>query len=161
MNRHGSHRQKRRGYWGRWRSGQSAVELALMFPVVALFLVIAADFGRLFYTNVGLRGAARAGAQYGSQSVVTAADSSGMIAAAQQDGSTIAGLSATANQCTCESGSSVTACATSYSSTYCTNNPQATYVIVKAQASFHTLVTYPGVPSTLTLSGQAVMQVQE
>jgi Flp pilus assembly protein TadG len=136
------------------------VELALIFPVVALFLIIAADFGRLFFTNVALKDAARAGAQYGSQSVVTAADSSGMIAAAQKDGSSISNLTATANQCTCESGTLLTACST-YSATYCTHNAQATYVIVNAQATFHTLVHYPGVPSSLTLSGKVVMQVEE
>jgi Flp pilus assembly protein TadG len=161
MNSHGSRTQRgsARGHY--WRSGQSAVELALIFPVVALFLVIAADFGRLFSTNVGLKNAARAGAQYGSQSVVTAADAAGMIAAAQKDAPSIASISATANQCTCQSGSSVAACATTYSTTYCTHNAQATYVIVTAQAPFHTLISYPGIPSSLTLSGQAVMQVQE
>jgi hypothetical protein len=129
--------------------------------MLALFLLIAADFGRFFSTNVGLKNAARAGAQYGSQSVVAAADGAGMIAAAEKDGSAITGITATANQRTCESGSSVAACATTYSATYCTHNAQATYVIVNAQATFHTLVHYPGIPSSLTLSGRVVMQVQE
>lgn len=162
MNSHASRTQAGSACGHRWRSGQSAVELALIFPTVALLLLIAADFGRLFSMNVGLRNAARAGAQYGSQSVVTAADAAGMIAAVQKDGSSITGLSTpTANQCTCESGSSVAACATTYSANYCTHNASATYVIVKAQATFHTLIHYPGIPSSLTLSGQAVMQVQE
>jgi Flp pilus assembly protein TadG len=161
MNRHDPQTHNRSACGGRWRNGQSAVELALIFPAVVLFLLLAIDFGRLVYTNVSLREAARAGAQYGSQSVVAAADSSGMIAAVQRDGSTISGLSAMANQCTCESGSSVASCSTNYSATYCTHNPQATYVIVNAQATFHTLVRYLGIPSSLALSGQAIMQVQE
>jgi Flp pilus assembly protein TadG len=161
MNSHGSRTQTGSARRHQWRSGQSAVELALIFPTLALFLLIAADFGRLYSTNVGLQNAARAGAQYGSQSVVTAADAAGMVAAVQKDGSAITGISATANQCTCESGSAVAACATTYTATYCTHNAQATYVIVNAQAAFHTLVHYPGIPSSLTLSGQAVMQVQE
>src|ERR1700730_4632114 len=110
MNSHHPRTQKRSARASRWRSGQSAVELALIAPVLALLLVVAADFGRLFYMNVGVNSAARAGAQYGSQSVVTAADAAGMVAAATKDGSSIAGLSATANQCTCAAGSSVAAC---------------------------------------------------
>ena len=50
--------------------------------------------------------AARAGAQYGSQSVATAANSSGMTLAATTDGANISGLTATASQCTCVSGTS-------------------------------------------------------
>jgi len=52
---------------------------------------------------------------------------------------------------------SVPAC----SSNYCTNDPQGNYVVVNAQAPFSTIVKYPGVPSSMTLKSQAVMQVQQ
>jgi len=138
-------------------SGQSAVELALAVPVLLLLLLVAADFGRIFYMSIGVMNAARAGAQYGSQTVITAADSAGMIAAAKTDGSNLANLSATASQCTCASSSTVTLCASSY----CTNAPQATFVEVDTQGLFQTLVNYPGIPSSTTLSGKAIMQVQQ
>jgi Flp pilus assembly protein TadG len=138
--------------------GQSYVELALALPVLALILVVAADFGRLFYTYLEVINAARAGAQYGSNSVVTAANTAGMIAAAKQDGVNIPNLTVTANQCTCGTATaSVPAC----SSNYCTNDPQGNYVVVNAQASFSTITRYPGVPSSTTLKSQAVMQVQQ
>lgn len=158
MNSPGSNRpiETRRRCWA--ASGQSYVELAFALPVLAIILVVAADFGRLFYTYVEVINAARAAAQYGSNSVVTAADSSGMIAAAKQDGVNIANLTVTASECTCGTATaSVLAC----SSNYCTNDPQGNYVVVNAQAPFSTITKYPGVPSSITLKSQAVMQVQQ
>ncbi len=158
MNSPGSNRpiETRRRCWA--ASGQSYVELAFALPVLAIILVVAADFGRLFYTYVEVINAARAAAQYGSNSVVTAADSSGMIAAAKQDGVNVANLTVTASECTCGTATaSVLAC----SSNYCTNDPQGNYVVVNAQAPFSTITKYPGVPSSITLKSQAVMQVQQ
>ena len=139
-----------------FQRGQSAVELAIVIPVLTVLLLAAADMGRAFYFGVAVNSAARAGAQYGSQSVITAADSAGMKAAAQTDAANVSGLSVTASQCTCASSSTVNACPSSY----CTNSPSATYVEVDTHAPFHTVVTYPGIPSSITLNGKAIMQVQ-
>ena len=79
-------RYSRRKY-ARASSGQSIVEFAVAVGVLTLLLVVVADFARVFYESVGLQNAARAGAQYGSQSVITAADVNGMEAAATLDGS--------------------------------------------------------------------------
>ncbi len=145
-------RQARCGF----RDGQSAAELALILPLLVLLMLVGTDLARVFYLSIGVNSAARAGAEYGSQSVVTAADSTGMVAAAKADGSNLANLNVTADQCTCLSPSSVALCPSSY----CSNNPQATYVTVTAQAPFQTVVTYPGLPSAMTLSGRAIMPVQ-
>ncbi|MGA7871107.1 MAG: TadE/TadG family type IV pilus assembly protein [Candidatus Binatus sp.] len=142
----------------KWSRGQSAVELAIAVPVLVLLLVVAADFARAFFFSIAVNNAARAGAQYGSQTVITAADLNGMKSAATTDGSNVPSLTATASQCTCESPSgSVTPCAGSY----CTANATATFVEVDTSAPFTTIVKYPGVPHSLTLTGKAVMQVQE
>ena len=126
--------------------------------MLAIILVVAADFGRLFYTYIEVINAARAGAQYGSNSVVTAANAAGMIAAAKQDGVNLSNLTVTASQCTCRTATaSIPAC----SSNYCTNDPQGNYIIVNAQAPFSTITKYPGVPSSTILKSQAVMQVQQ
>jgi Flp pilus assembly protein TadG len=138
--------------------GQSYVELAFALPVLVIILVVAADFGRLFYTYLEVINAARAGAQYGSNSVITAADAAGMAAAAKQDGANVPNLTVSASQCTCGTSTAfIPAC----SSSYCTNDPQGNYVVVNAQVPFATIVRYPGVPSSITLKGQAVMQVQQ
>jgi Flp pilus assembly protein TadG len=133
------------------------VELAIALPVLVLLLLAAADFGRLFYVWIALNNAARAGAQFGSQSVTTAANSSGMVLAAKTDGANITGITATASQCTCASGTSVSVC--SGSSYNCTNAPVATYVEVDTQVTFNTIVSYPGIPSSIIVSGKAIMQV--
>ena len=137
--------------------GQSTVELAVVVPVLLILLLAAADFGRIFYMSIEVMSAARAGAQYGSQTVITAADSAGMIAAAKADGSNLASFSATASQCTCASSTTVTSCPSSY----CTSAPQATFVEVDTQSLFRTLMSYPGIPSSTTLSSKTIMQVQQ
>ena len=146
---------KSRNRWGR---GQSAVELAIAVPVLALILLGAADFGRVFFFGIAVNNAARAGAQYGPQTLITAADITGMQAAATTDGSNIPSLTATASLCTCETPrGSVAACAESY----CDANATATFVEVDTSAPFSTLVNYPGIPHSMTLTGKAVMQVQQ
>src|SRR5262249_10190735 len=111
---------------------------------------------RLFYTWIAVSNAARAGAQYGSQTLTNAADTNGMRLAATTDGSNITGLTATASQCTCVSGTSVAVC--SGSNYNCTNAPKATYVKVYTKETFNTKVTYPGVPSSHTVNETAIIQ---
>jgi Flp pilus assembly protein TadG len=148
----------------RW-SGQSIVEFAIAAPVLALMLVAAADIARVFFFSVAVNNAARAGAQYGSQTLISAANTSGMETAATNDGSNIPGLTATASQCTCESPSgSVPACSAapfSMPASYCTTNSSATFVQVDTAATFTTIVHYPGLPNSFTLNGQATMQVEQ
>lgn len=45
--------------------GQAIVELALILPVALALMLLITDVGRLFYTFVGVRNAAREGAAYG------------------------------------------------------------------------------------------------
>ncbi len=131
--------------------------MAAVAPVLALLVLVGTDFGRLFYTSIAVSNAARAGAQYGSQSLIAAADPAGMASAAKTDASNVTGLSAVGSQCTCYSPSTVTACASSY----CTSNPQATFVEVDTATTFQTLMSYPGIPSSIHLSGKAIMRVQQ
>jgi len=133
------------------------VEFAIALPVLALLLVASADFARVFYFSIAVNNAARAGAQYGSQSITTAGDINGMKSAATQDAPDLPSLAATAQLCTCGTGSSVTACASSY----CTNNPTGNYVEVDTTMTFNTTITYPGVPHSMPLAGKAIMQVQQ
>ena len=150
--------------------GQSAVELAVVVPVLALLLVVVADFARVFFVSISVNNAARAGAQYGSQKPTNAADPTGMQNAAALDFGCVASggvacpnmtnwSTPTTLHCTCANPpGAVTACASSY----CTNAPPtAEYVTVNTQATYNTLLSYPGVPSSFTLTGQAIMQVQQ
>jgi hypothetical protein len=49
---------------GNGRRGQALVEFALIVPVMLLMLVIAIDFGRLFFSYIEVSNAAREGANY-------------------------------------------------------------------------------------------------
>jgi Flp pilus assembly protein TadG len=155
----------------RWFSerGQSAVELAIVVPVLALMLVVIADFARVFYVSIAVNNAARAGAQFGSQSSSTAStaeEPSGMQQAACNDygisdfTTCQTTLNPTATMCTCGTPSTgVPACST-ISATYCSHTASATYVTVNTSATYHTILNYPGITSSYTLTGQAIMQVQ-
>ncbi|SRR5208282_1252188 len=135
--------------------GQSAVELALLAPLLVLVLVIAADFSRVFYMSIEAANAARAGVQYGAQSTTKASDTDGMKQAALNDASNVSGLTATAsNFCECPPSTSHVTC----SATSCSGMEM--YVQVNTSAQFQTLVHYPGVPSTVTLNESALMRAE-
>jgi Flp pilus assembly protein TadG len=135
------------------------LELAMALPFLLILFLVAADFGRVFYLGIEVGNAARAGAQYASQSVATAVDTPGIKNAAALDAANLSNLSVSSSNCTCVSPipSGQTACASSY----CTNSPNANYVEVDASATFKTLVKYPGVPSSVTVPGRAIVQVQQ
>jgi Flp pilus assembly protein TadG len=160
MNKQENRRQTRFSFGlHSWHKGQSAAELAVGMTVVSLLLVLACDFGRMFYTYVTVSDAARAGAQFGAQSLVNAANSSGIKSAVSNDASNIslASGSPTVSQCTCVGTATVVAqCASSYN---CSTNPAATWVTVSVSSKFTTLVTYPGLSNPVTLTKTAEMEV--
>src|ERR1700733_7308464 len=88
----------RRGVAMRDDIGQAFVELALALPIFFLLLIGAAEFALLAYAGIEVSNAARAGVAYGAQSAATASDLLGMRTAATNDGSNVAGLSATATE---------------------------------------------------------------
>jgi hypothetical protein len=133
--------------------GQSFVEFAVVAPVLLLFLLGIADFGRVFFIAIALNNAARAGTQFGIQNPANAADTSGMIQAARNDGSSVPGLTATASEyCECPDGSTPA----------CDSSPSCSdlrvYVEVDTAGSFQTLLNYPGIPSSIALTGKSVMR---
>lgn len=137
-----------------FRCGQSAVELALLMPVLAFVLVAAADFARVYYMSTTLVSAARAGVQYGAQSITTASDRDGMKQAALNDASNLSGVTATAsNFCECPPSTSHVSCSLTCSG-------MEMYVQVNTSANFRTLVSYPGIPSTVTINESARMRAE-
>jgi Flp pilus assembly protein TadG len=155
-------------FWNRkWKGGQSAVELAIALPVMILLLLAGGDFARFCYYAITVSNAARAGAQYGSEGLAAAADSAGMKTAAATDASNLQ-ISSSAKVCSCCSssvgnlnctGTTATACGSSAGD--CADNPNGNYIEVDTSVPFTTTITYPGIPSSLTLTGKAVMLVQQ
>src|SRR5258707_15280248 len=65
--------------------GSALVEAALLMPVMFLMLVGTMDFGRIFYTAMGVTSAARAGVQFASYTAGNAGNFDGIKQAAQSD----------------------------------------------------------------------------
>jgi Flp pilus assembly protein TadG len=157
-----------------WQRGQSAVEIAIAAPVLAILLVFCADFGRIFYTNVEVDNAARAGAQYGSQSTTAAANSTNIATAAINGAPNLSLTSAAVSSsvCTCQTPTPSGQTACSSSSSYCTDSPDANYVTVTVTKAFSMTFSFSAfsnlthglsssTPNSWNLSGTAIMQVQE
>jgi len=137
--------------------GTAFIELALVMTVYLLLLLGAFEFGRLAYISVEVANAAHAGVQYGAQTQATAANSAGMQAAAISDAPDVAGMTATAtNYCKCSNGTSVSCTGT------CTGSHMIQYVQVNTSVTVAPIFTYPtGLPPSLTLTGAAVMRVEQ
>ena len=84
-------------------SGQTVVEVALLLPILLLLLVGVIEIGRYAYFDILISNAARAGAQYGAQSLIQAADVAGIRTAAQNDGLAAMTITTT-QQCGCAAG---------------------------------------------------------
>jgi Flp pilus assembly protein TadG len=149
-------------------SGQAFVELALVFPVLILLLVGAVEVGRLAYASVEVSNAARAGVAYGSQNSTTAADLTNIQLAATQDAPDLTVLSATATKsCSCETSAGVItafgSCSSAVANLATCPSPSRIVQSVQVQtsAAVPTLFNFPGIPSTMTLRGYAIMRVQQ
>jgi Flp pilus assembly protein TadG len=156
--------------------GSSVVELALVTPVLVGVLVGTVDFARVFYWDMALTTAARAGAQYGARNTTNASDSPGMktaaVNAAQVD---IASLSSSDITATCALKCEPDAPADAFytlanpsGGSACTNpTPTCTggnhliwTVTVSATKPFSTLARYPGIPNTLAITRSVTMRTQ-
>jgi Flp pilus assembly protein TadG len=135
--------------------GQSLVELALVLPLLLLLLVGVIEIGRFAYYSILVSNAARAGAQYGAQSLTTSADSAGIGIAAKNNA--LPTLTVTPTQsCGC-SANSLGGCPTG---SVCAN--PLVYVEVKAEMrNFSSLFSYPGLPATITLTNTVKMRVSQ
>jgi Flp pilus assembly protein TadG len=134
--------------------GQTVVELALLLPMVLMLLIGLIEIGRYAYFDILISNAARAGAQYGAQSVIQAADVAGIKTAAQNDG--LAAMTITTQQeCGCTAGA-LGGCP---SGAVCPL--PLVYVQVTATDTYNSLFSYPGLPRSLTLTSTVTMRVSQ
>src|ERR1700693_1258177 len=148
--RHSRHKNR----WVRWYKGQSTVEMSLLVPVIAFLLVASGEWGRVFFARMELIGAARAGAAYGAQNHITAADYTTMQTTATGAAPDVKNATETATSfCTCSTGGSVS----------CTSPGSCTQVEVFVQvdtyATFTTILHYPGIASSVPLHATAILPV--
>jgi hypothetical protein len=137
------------------RSGQTVVELALLLPLLLVLCVGVIEIGRYAYFDILIANAARAGAQYGAQSLIQAADQGGIQAAAQSDG--LHGMTVTSmQQCGCP-GATPGACPNTGPCV------QQVYVQVTASDSYDSLFgfTWLPIPNPINLSSTVTMRVSQ
>ena len=136
------------------RKGSAAIEFAALGTLFITLLAIAMDFSRVFYANMEVASAARAGAQYGISSSAHWTDYTGMQNAATNDAPNVSGLTATASRfCTCPDNT-----ATTCGSGGCAG--KRTYVKVVTNATYSTLGSYLLIPSSVALSAQVSMRAK-
>lgn len=141
----------------RSNKGASAVEFAIIAPMLIVILVPLIDLGLGFYQQMQVEDAAQAGAQYAMahgwnsdaiQSAVTNATPLGAVSATP----------APARSCGCPSGTSVSAA--DCGSTCDDGQSARTYVTVSAQATYTTLIPYPTIGNSIILTAQSSVRVQ-
>jgi Flp pilus assembly protein TadG len=140
----------------RRQGGAAIVELGLVLPLLLLLFLGTMDFGRVMYWSITLTHAARAGAQYGAQSTAIAANSTAIRAAALAEAQDIGAIGVTSRRyCLCPPETSV-GC-TSTCSGY---GPPRVFVEVTTDATFRTLVPWPGIPATTPMVRTASVRLQ-
>lgn len=137
--------------------GTSLIEFAVMAPVFLFMLVGIIEVGRYTYYGIVAAHAARAGVQYGSQNLVTAASPpNGAIEnAAMADAGSPAGWHAT-HSIVCTNTVSQVSCPT-VASMAASN--LVYYVQVQVTGTVTSLLQYPGIPRQSSVSASAMMRV--
>jgi Flp pilus assembly protein TadG len=155
----------------RHEGGQALVEVALLTPMLLVLLLGVIEVGRYAYIGILVGNAARAGAAYGAQTSITAADTPGITSAAKNDfqnnGLDPSALTVTSSGpvCECDSGGSISPVPGGCASTaipICTAGHEVVSLQVTAQADFSPLFHGAfGIPQVTTLSKTAKMRIGE
>jgi len=137
-------------------SGNLLIEFALSSSLLFLIMFGIIDYSRIFASACLVRGAARAGTQYGMLSPAHYNDFSGMQNAALIDAGSPAEMTATASQfCACSIGGVAVSCPAT-----CSSGSPETYIQIVVSMPYTTMFSYPGVPSVTNLSATSVVRVQ-
>jgi len=145
--------------------GGAIVEFALIASFLLLLLMTTFDYGRIFFTSIGVTSAANGLALYAYKNSSSGAipDKLKTDGEAQELARTLSpdlpDLSATkaVRSCTCPPATNYTAC----------QNPLPTCakgwriaIEVNASAQFNTVANYPGIPNQTTIGRTATIRVQ-
>jgi Flp pilus assembly protein TadG len=137
--------------------GVSAVEFSLIAPILIAATVGTVDLGMGFYRKLQVQSAAQAGAQYAELNGFNANN----ISSAITNATAYSGISASPTPtqfcgCASASGISVVACGSQCPGAI----PAGTYVTASAQSTYTTIIPYPMIPNSRTLSAQSTVRIQ-
>jgi Flp pilus assembly protein TadG len=139
----------------RAEDGASLVEMAVILPLFLLLVFGALDFGRAFYLELELTGAAHAAAVYGSENPT---DTIGMQNAAQDDAPNVPKLSVGTPTYGCECADGTAYSASCASTPPCTTSNVVYRVNVTVTMTYTPMFPWPGVPSSMSFSSSASMR---
>jgi Flp pilus assembly protein TadG len=138
-------------------AGLAAIELAVLAPVLVASIVLTVDLGMGIYRNMQVHRAAQAGTEY----AVIHGFNSGAISTAIAGSTSLAGVSASPAPrqfCGCASSTGILEIACN---TNCASGAQAaTYVTASAQSVYQTIVPYPLLPASFTLTARSTVRMQ-
>ena len=133
----------------RWRRGASAAEFAIILPVLLMIVLGFIDFGRFAYHHVAVTNAARAGAEYAITTPYVSSAQSAWRAKVQETA-----RDEMTNQIGYDPSDLTIATTVTVEQTGLRRvRVEATY------ASFQTIVSWPGIPSALTIRSAVTMRV--
>lgn len=154
----------------RSQSGQAMLELAIVTPLLLLLSIGVIELGRYAYIGILVGNAARAGADYGAQSLAQSVDTVGIQTAADNDfqsnGQPVSNLTVTSSTaCGCDNGGTTTAqTCTVANANSCTAVSKQVWVVtvtVTASGTFSPMFRYPGLPSSINMSSTSTMRVAQ
>jgi len=135
----------------------AAIEFAILGGVLCVLLIVATDLGFGFYSDMQVQTSAQSGAEYAvvhgfdatavSNAVTSATSSSGITASP-----------APSTFCGCPSTQGVTT--VSCNSTCSDGTNAGTYVTVTATKTYTTLIPYPSLPASYTLTATSTVRIQ-
>lgn len=138
----------------RCNSGTSALEMAVAAPVLILLVIGLIELGRYMYFGILAAHMAESAVTYGAQNTFTAQDIAGMRSAAVTDGASLSQWIVTPSKICSQNGAAIT-CPS--------GTPGANmiyYVQVRVTGQFHSLLNYPGIPTSAPVSAYATARVQ-
>lgn len=142
----------------RSEKGTALVELAVVLPLLILFAIGAAEFGRLYFAAITVANAARAGAQFGAQNAVSSSNFAGMTLAAQNEAGDLGTISNFPSRfCRCPDGTAP-AC-TGGASCGSFGAPQI-FVKDSVVKTVNLIMKYPGLPTSVAVTKTAIFRVQ-
>ena len=139
------------------RCGVAAIEFAVMAPALVMMTICTVDLGMGIYRNMQVQNAAQAGAQYAMMHVFDP----NQIASVVSSATGLSGISASpapVQYCGCATGAGVSNIGCG--STCPAGAIYGNYVQVSTQGTYTTLLPYPMIASSFTLTAQSNVRVQ-
>ncbi|HZP75476.1 MAG TPA: TadE/TadG family type IV pilus assembly protein [Pseudolabrys sp.] len=139
------------------RGGATAIEFAVVGPILALLLICSVDLGLGIYRKMQVQNAAQIGTQYAAINGFDQTAIAGAIASATSYSEIVASPPPT-KFCGCPSNAGVTAadCGAVCES----GQAPGTYVIASTRATYKPILQYPMLPDSFTLIGRSTVRIQ-